>query len=173
MYFHSDSWKPDALPSLTRISAAILHHDGAMVRHAALCRLAGRLYHHGVISPNQVRSARQAPNQSGQLFSQEFMYQLQFFWNDFKPKPWTWTHKEPSLFIYLFTFLRLFLDASLRRHVSLSRDQQSCGAREDWRWVSLAQSEKAKLFSLPNNIVANSWRRWSSWFARVWWPDWF
>lgn len=147
--------------------------DGDIVSHAVLCGHAGRLYHHGVISSNQIRSARQASNQCGQLFSQEFMYQLQFFRKDFKPKPWTWTHKEPSFFIYFFTFLRLILDASLRRHVSLSRDQQSCSAREDWRWVSLTQSEKAKLFSLPNNIVANLWRRWLCRFARVWWPDCF
>lgn len=42
LYIHSDSWRTNVLSSLlTRISAAILHHDGDIVSHAALCRHAG------------------------------------------------------------------------------------------------------------------------------------
>lgn len=135
--------------------------------------LATSLCRHGVISSNQLHSVRQASNQCvwSVIFRKNPCISSNFSARILKQKSWTWSHKRPSSFIYIFTFLRfslrLTLDVSIRRHVGLSRDQQSCGAKEDWRWVSLTQSEKAKLFSLPNNIFANLWRKRSHRFARV------
>lgn len=51
--------------------------------------LAKSLCRHGVISSNQLHSVRQASNQCGRLFSQESMYQLQFFSKDSKQKSQT------------------------------------------------------------------------------------
>lgn len=102
-------------------------------------------------------------------------YHLQFFRMDFKRKPWTWTHKEPSWYIYLL-FCALTeayfgrFHRPPRRLIQGSAKLQSEGGLE----MSQSRSElNSKAISLPNNIFANLWRRWSCWFARLWWPDCF
>lgn len=121
--------------------------------------LATSLCRHGVISSNQLHSVRQASNQCvwSVIFRKNPCISSNFSARILKQKSWTWSHKRPSSFIYIFTFFALFTEADSgrfhpppRRLIQGSAKLRSEGGLEMSQ--SHSQRESKAIFSAQQHI---------------------